>query len=582
MTDSHMPNNANDWADYLVEKPLPSPFKVNQRVIKGLGEEKLAYSKIATQINRDPILSFYILLFANKDRPQNAQGSKTLAHAISMIGVNELKSLITGHPRTKISSKNISSFYYIRTLCTSLYAAHLGRAISERNAKGKPEDIYWSSLFAGAPVWYLWHFATPEMRLIRYAIRSNYKLPQTAEREVLGDTMKDVTQALAQKLQLPGLAKDFYTPSKQLDWKQWITIARSFSPDGRPQRIEDRDISMKMQSPHFMVMIANLVAHYSSYCWYSRATLRSQRILAAYLQCPLDEAISLTHQAAADMSRAHPMPGLMLPAAKLFIPPRKRTKASPVSAEENIKSATNITAPATIISEKTTTTISEKGLSQAEVAASLTTPKTETPPETKASTEESTEDSRTHDTGLLSKKPAPIEPKSTNNPLYDELVGIMTHRPEEFVDLHELMNAATQGIAYGIELSRASVGLISKDGSRFKNYYSVGCQNAPELKDFESKIVKSTIFEKLSARPASIWVKGSSDRKILDLIPMNFKQAIDTKDFFLMSVFVAKKPVAIFYADNVDGKALTEKNYQQFKFLCGAVSTALQHQAKKK
>jgi len=578
MTDSNMPNNANDWADYLAQKPLPSPFKVNQRVMKGLGEEKLAYSNIATQVNRDPILSFYILLRANKDRPQNTEGSKTLAHAISMIGVNELKSLITQHPRTKISSKKISSFYYIRTLCTSLYAAHLGRAISERKVKGKPEDIYWSSLFAGAPVWYLWHFATPEMRLIRYAIRSNYKLPQTAEREVLGDTMKDVTQALAQKLELPGLAKDFYTPSKQLDWKQWIKIARSFGPDGRPQRIEDRDIAMKMQSPHFMVMIANLVAHYSSYCWYSRATLRSQRILAAYLQCPVDEAISLTHQVAADMSRAHPLPGLMLPAAKLFVPPRKRTKASPVSAEENIKPTANTTSPAT--------TISDKNVSQAE-AAPLSSPKaenktTQAPSETKVSSEGTTEDTRSHETGLLSKKPAPIEPKSTNNPLYDELVGIMTHRPEEFVDLHELMNAATQGIAYGIELSRASVGLISKDGSRLKNYYSVGCQNAPDLKDFESKIIKNTIFEKLSARPASIWVKGSSDKKILDLIPMNFKRAIDTKDFFLMSVFVAKKPVAIFYADNVDGKALTEKNYQQFKFLCGAVSTALQHQAKKK
>ena len=158
----------------------------------------------------------------------------------------------------------------------------------------------------------------------------------------------------------------------------------------------------------------------------------------------------------------------------------------------------------------------------------------------------------------------------------------MSQRPEEFSDLHELMNAATQGIAYGIEISRASVGLISKDGSRLKNYYSVGCQEQQELKNFETTIVKNTIFEKLSSRPASIWVKASSDKKILDLIPMNFKHAIETKEFFLMSVFVGKKPVAIFYADNIEGKALTEQNYKQFKFLCGAVSTALQHQAKKK
>ena len=61
---------------------------------------------------------------------------------------------------------------------------------------------------------------------------------------------------------------------------------------------------------------------------------------------------------------------------------------------------------------------------------------------------------------------------------------------------------------------------------------------------------------------------------------MNFKSAIDVNEFFLMSVFVGKKPVAIFYADNMDSKALNDKDYHQFKFLCGAVSSALQYQAK--
>ena len=157
----------------------------------------------------------------------------------------------------------------------------------------------------------------------------------------------------------------------------------------------------------------------------------------------------------------------------------------------------------------------------------------------------------------------------------------MIHLPEVFVDLHDLLTAATQGIAYGINLKRATVSLISKDGSRLKSYYSVGCQESEVLKDFGTKIIKNTIFEKLSSRPASIWVKASSNKKITDLLPMNFKSAIDEKDFFLMSVFVAKKPVAIFYADNHEGGSLTEQHYKQFKYLCGAVSNALQHQAKK-
>jgi len=550
MSDVTMPNNAEDWATFLVDKPLPSPFKVGQAVLRRMQAEKLPYVEIAKRINKDPILALSILSYANKNRASGTESSKTLAHSISMVGLEQLKSIIKAQPFKALSLADIQSFYYLRNLVTSLYAAHLARAISSRKTKGNSEDIYWSSLFAGIPVWYLWRFATPEMRLVRYAIRSNFKLPKVAEKEILGDTMEEVMQAIAKKLTLPELAQSCYEEDKQLTKKQWVTIARSVPDQGKPNRIDDRDITIKMQSPQFVVMVANLVAHFSATCWYSRATLRTQKILAAYLQCPLDEAIKLTHESAAQMSRSHPMPGLMLPAAKLFIPPRKRTKAHeehPIMNDQKIRTnKPSVTPPQT--------NQSEKGAGNSPASSK----------ETQLQNDRSKQD------------------KPGINPIYSELLDIMQNRPEEFVDLHELMNAATQGLAYGIELKRASVGLINKDGSRFKNYYSVGCGEQDELANFESHIVPNTIFHKLTARPASIWVKPGSDKKVLQLIPMNFTQVINTQEYFLMSVFVGKKPVAIFYADNNLGKPLTADHYQLFKQMCGAVGAALLHQAKKK
>lgn len=587
MANSNMPTNAEEWANYLVGKSLPSPFKVGQKVLRLLEKEKLPYAKIARIVNGDPILAFYIISHANDTQIEDTPSSKTLTHAISMVGLEKLEGLIHDQPFKAISLKNITSFYYLRTLSTSLYAGHLGKAISLKKKKGNPEDLYWSSLFVGAPVWYLWRFATPEMRLVRYAIRSNYKLPQTAEKEVLGDTMIDVMSALSEKLNLPDLAQLCYKPEKQLSLRQWVAIARSFRPDGQPLRIEDRNISLLMQSPHFIVMLSNLIAHYSSYCWYSRATLRAQRILACYLNCSLDDAIKLTHEAAADMSRAHPMPGVMQPAAKLFVPPRKRTKAQMECKlshfqEETFSSSKQEAAltddkPIETVNDKQQDIIDERSKDNALKANTLddARSKDQAKPQSKQSTPSASKP--------IAKEPEKLTSKAdSENPLFTELTQIMSQRPEEFSDLHELMNAATQGIGYGIDLKRACVGLISKDVSRFKNYYSVGCQNFPELKDFESKIVSKTIFDKLCQRPASIWVKPSSDKKILDLIPMNFKNAIESREFFLMSVFVRKKPVAIFFADNADNQSLTERDYKQFKFLCSAVTTSLQHQANRK
>ena len=332
ITENKMPKSAQEWAEYLNNKPLPSPFKVGELALRKLDKEALSYPQLANIINRDPILSFEILTRVNKASEQSSskspEGSKTLAHAISMIGIEGLKESINTLPRKAVSPKNITSFYYLRTLCTSLYAGYLARAISLRKKKGNAEDIYWSGLFLGAPIWHLWRFATPEMRLIRYAIRSNFKLPKVAEEEVLGDSLENITKAMSKELTLPKMAQECYQKDTQPSLADWVSIAHCIDGNKKICKIDDIELKIKMQKPHFIIMLANLLAHYSSYCWYSRATLRAQRILAYYLQCSLEEAITFSHEIAADMSRNHPLPGLMLPASKLFIPPRKRTKAN--------------------------------------------------------------------------------------------------------------------------------------------------------------------------------------------------------------------------------------------------------------
>ena len=313
MTDSNMPKSAQEWAEFLKKKPLPSPFRVGEFVLRKLEKEALSYAKLASIINKDPILSFEILTRVNRETEASAlgsqEGSKTLMHAISMLGIEGLKECIKNLPKKAISPKNITSFYYLRTLSTSLYAGYLARAISLRKNKGSPEDVYWSGLFLAAPIWYLWRFATPEMRLVRYAIRSNFKLPKVAEAEVLGDTLDNITQALAKELMLPQMAQECYQADNQPSLIDWVKIAHCVDSTKAIKHIDQRELKIKMQKPHFIVLLANLLAHYSSYCWYSRATLRAQRILAYYLDCSLDEAISFSHELATDMSRMHPLPG---------------------------------------------------------------------------------------------------------------------------------------------------------------------------------------------------------------------------------------------------------------------------------
>lgn len=526
-----MPETPDDWASFLLEKTLPSPFQVGKYVLHALKEDQLPYAKLAQQLARDPILSYRILTSANARLPAGKATSKTLDHAISMIGVDELHSLVTKLPFESASSTDIKSYYFVRTLAASLFAAYLGRAICEFKHHPQPEDVFWSCLLLGVPLWLMWRFATVEMRLVRYAIRSNFKLPEVAEREVLGCTFREISEAVSRRLALPDLVKSCYAPGHRPITRQCLLLARSARYEERPAPWDDIHLSIKMHQDTFIVQLANLVANGAAHDWYSRATLRAQRMLASYLNVPLEQAITLTHESAATMSRQHPLPGMMMPAAKLFLPPRPRVKAfDPNKA-------------AAIRAEKVVSPKPESGVA----------PKPATPTLAPESAE-------------------------TGN-IFAELTEIMIKRPEEFSDLHELMNAATQGLAYGIGLKRSVAALVSKDGKRLKSYYSVGCIDHPALAHFETVIVRETLFGKLCERPASVWVKSDSDTKIRGLVPINFKQVIEVDDFFLMSVFIGKKPVAMLYADASRQNKLTEQQYQQFKYLCGAVATTLRYQA---
>lgn len=534
-----MPDNAENWAQLLLSKTLPTPFRLGNSVAHTLNKNQ-PYKKLATQLSHDPVLSFYITNEANRGRPKGNPTSKTLDHAVSMIGTDELQRLIKGLPHKAPSKSDIKSYYYLRVLSSSLYAAHLGRKIARMKKQANPEDVYWSSMFLGVPLWYLWRFATPEMRLVRYAIRSNFKATTQAEHEVLNCSVMEICQHMAQQMHLPDLTRSCYDDANQLSRRQWLSLAHKARDDAPPAPIEDRDLALKSQQPGFIVMLANLVAHYAAHDWYSNGCLRAQKMMATFLRISTSDAVRLSHEVAADMSREHPIPGLMLPAAKLFLPPRLREK---------------VQAPRPATTKKP---VADQAKS---MHAEATTP---AEPKTAQTAATST--------------PQIFAP----NDMFHELASIMQNEADAFTDLHELMNAATQGIAYGLNLSRATVSLVNRDNSRLKTYYSVGCRDHRELANFETPVIRQTLFEKLLSRPASVWVKPDGNAKVNKLVPMNFKQIIQVDECFLMSIFVGKKPIAIFYADNFGGPALLDGQYSHFKYLCGAVTTALKHQARPK
>src|SRR5690606_16097440 len=160
--------------EFLLGQQLPSPFRINQLVLKDLTLDRLSYAELARRISRDPVLAWTVMNQANQQRPTGNPTSKTLDHAISMLGIEELRKLLGRQPFEKVSRRSPRSIYFMRTLAASLLAAYLGRAICLHRAQLNPEDMFWSCLFMGIPMWLMWGFAAPDMRMARHNVWSSY------------------------------------------------------------------------------------------------------------------------------------------------------------------------------------------------------------------------------------------------------------------------------------------------------------------------------------------------------------------------------------------------------------------------
>jgi len=570
MNKSDIPKNANEWSNFLSTKSISTGSLVSKQVLKSLIKENLPYKKIASLVNRDPIFAYYIVSEANNSSEIATSTSKTLSHAISMIGVEKLKEIAKNIPFKKIKEGDIQDFYYNRAVSSSLLAAYLARKFSEIKKTGQKDDMYWGALFCGVPLWYLWRFATPEMRIVRHEVRANFKHPNEAEREVLGCSIPDLAQQLMKNLKLPPLAKDSYSPDNQLSIRQWIHISHHVSKDGKPRKIDDKQINLILSSPGFAVTLANLLAYYASHDWYSRSTLRVQKVISVYLGIPLHKAVTLTHECAAEMSREHPIPGIMVPAAKLILPPRERV----LTHEEK-----TVQRPAPTIKKASQPVTPEAMSNHSTISETMTAEQLK-----KGNIEFSGE--KIAEQGILKapiSKPAQPQTQRGDKEIFTEFTDIMLNNPDNFVDLHELMNAATQCISYGLGLPRVIVALVNTNETRLKTYYSVGTREHPNLANYQADLTKSSLFSRLIGKPSSIWVKPTSNKNIWDAIPEDFKAACNSKEFFLMSIFVNKKPVAVFYADSgTENEALSEYEYKQFKYLCSAATQCLQYLATKR
>lgn len=267
-----MSASLSEWVDRLGKTPLPAIPYTLQRVPLLLDRPSTTNADYEQVIGRDP--GFALALF----RALGASGKQlegpisSLAHAVSMLGVDAVTRIRKSLPVAETPSKrhDTAALYacYSRAAHAAVYAFHLGSGRSDE----RPEQMAIAALLNGCGEMALWLHDQPTMEQIRQQMQQGLSR-DAAALATLGFTLDQLSHKLAAHWQLP------------------------------PLTIAALDLPGSFEARPLGVMLAATLARETTDGWYSAAIDELIDLAAEYQSIPFETAIGRCHNWAAEAAR---------------------------------------------------------------------------------------------------------------------------------------------------------------------------------------------------------------------------------------------------------------------------------------
>ena len=155
-----------------------------------------------------------------------------------------------------------------------------------------------------------------------------------------------------------------------------------------------------------------------------------------------------------------------------------------------------------------------------------------------------------------------------------ELSSMLSER----VDLNTLLGTVLEGVYRGVDMDRAVLAIVSRDGKQMTGKYSLGrgseyiagCFNFPlnnTGRGFTNILLQSK---------EPLWLFKPGERSDADLAAQEVMQCIGHKECFVMPITVLDKPKGVIYADRgVSNRRLDEESFNAFRHFCEHVLIGL-------
>ncbi len=334
---STRPRSLDRWLNDLAALLPPVDPAVRALVLEELDSGLGGAAKVAQLLERDPVQALLVLRAANRALARHGRDAATLEHAIALLGSDKTRAQLAAAPA--IDPDHPLTPDYRQAVLRSQHAAWQARLWAEGSGRWHPEEIYWATLLAGAPLWLLWMEAGDAMRELE--LRRARRQPRGAavQKQLLGTTIDAIAAGLTTRWQLPEASRASWNRDQAGTPREWAMLASASRLDDPPV-VPDGRLNDLTHHPGLIVAVANVLADASDWDWDSRRTERLFAIAACACRRPLSTLLDYGHRAAAAFSRAAVAndiaQGLLLPASRLLCHWRQRDLLVPPPATPRI------------------------------------------------------------------------------------------------------------------------------------------------------------------------------------------------------------------------------------------------------
>ena len=197
------------WIRRITDNEMPIFGRTVQEVVSVSENDDSSAAQLGQVVLKDAAMTSRVLKMANSSYYNpSRQRFSTISRAIMMLGFDTVRSMCLTVALIDSLVQGIHREHLVREMARSLHAATQAQEIARQRKDPNPEELFICALLFHIGELAFWCFAAEEGDQLDKLLKQSGQNPDTAQRKVLGFSLRELSEGLAREWALSELLQD--------------------------------------------------------------------------------------------------------------------------------------------------------------------------------------------------------------------------------------------------------------------------------------------------------------------------------------------------------------------------------------